>query len=49
MEVFDDCGSVVKQLQSPVIQGKSNKKLRRDMAKVLENDLNRLHKEILKL
>lgn len=49
MELFDECSSVVQQFSSPVIQGKGCKRLRLDMAKVLEADLKRLHDEILKL
>lgn len=49
MEIFDECDSTVRSLQSPVIQDKSSKDLRLDMVKFLESDLKRLHREILKL
>lgn len=49
MEIFDECGSTVRQFQSELIQGKKHKKLRQDMAKILEQDMKRLHDEILKL
>lgn len=49
MEVFDECGSTLRQLQSEIIRGKEYKKLRKDMLKTLEEDMNRLRDEILKL
>jgi hypothetical protein len=49
MEVFDDCGSTVFNLQQPVLNSSSYESLRMDMLKILENDLGRLKKEIFKL